>query len=288
MTLNDPLPHIPQVHPYRCSHSSTPTLTLLLSHTVCSPLCVLSQFSPDTNSNPITTIPPGSFLNGTRLHLGIGKEEGFDFSICSASTAARTLQFHEEHHAAFGRLEKALLHHHTLIIEKQNDEESIATAKNAVIRCGLEIFYYWVNFAPITRGTSATGYAVLYSTILAVGEEITDRIPHMKQLDWEAMFTPQPDVFVERVLQWIAHRQPANLPVDMLTTHLHPHMDTIECVRFLREHNQSHANLDRLDRPIVCPRNDARVADMFDTMTNIVTAMNAFGEISSNDLGNRK
>ena len=55
----------------------------------------------------------------------------------------------------------------------------------AVIRCGLENFYYWVNFAPITRGTSATGYAALYSTILAVDEEVVDRIPHMKQLDWE-------------------------------------------------------------------------------------------------------
>jgi hypothetical protein len=54
-----------------------------------------------------------------------------------------------------------------------------------VIRCGLENFYYWVNFAPITRGTSATGYAALYSTVLAVDEELVGRIPYMKQLDWE-------------------------------------------------------------------------------------------------------
>ena len=222
------------------------------------------------------------------MHLGIGKEEGFDFSICSASTAARTLQFHEEHHAAFVRLEKALLHHHTLVIEKPHEEHNIVMAKNAVIRCGLENFYYWVNFAPITRGTSATGYAVLYSTILAVGEEITDRIPYMKQLDWEAMFTPQPSVFVERVLSWIANRQPANLPVDMLTTHLHPHMDTIECIRSLRKKYQSHTNVDSHEHSTSCPRNLARVADMFDTMTKIVTAMNAYGEISSHELETKK
>lgn len=54
-----------------------------------------------------------------------------------------------------------------------------------MIRCGLENFYYWVNFAPITRGTSATGYAALYSTVLAVDEELVGRIPYMRQLDWE-------------------------------------------------------------------------------------------------------
>jgi hypothetical protein len=57
---------------------------------------------------------PGAHLNGTRLHLGVAKEEGFDFSICSASTAARTRQFHEEHWAAFRRLEQALLDHYAL------------------------------------------------------------------------------------------------------------------------------------------------------------------------------
>ena len=70
-----------------------------------------------------------------------------------------------------------------------------------------------VNFAPITRGTSATGYAVLYSAILAVGDEIVDRIPYGKQLDFEAMFTPNPDEFIERVLAWIARRRPAQVRV---------------------------------------------------------------------------
>lgn len=52
---------------------------------------------------------PGTFLNGTRLQLSKGAEEGYDFFICSASTRARTIQFHEELEAAFHRLESALL-----------------------------------------------------------------------------------------------------------------------------------------------------------------------------------
>ena len=40
-----------------------------------------------------------------------------------------------------------------------------------ITRTALECFYYWVNYAPITRGTSATGYAVLLGIILSMGEE---------------------------------------------------------------------------------------------------------------------
>jgi hypothetical protein len=72
----------------------------------------------------------------------------------------------------------------------------------------LELFYCWVNFAPITRGTSATGYAVLYGIILSMGEELIDRVPLLKQLDWEAMLTPNPLDFVDRVIPWVTNRRP--------------------------------------------------------------------------------
>lgn len=83
---------------------------------------------------------PGTHLNGTRLHLGIGKEEGFDFSICSASTGARTRQFHQEHVAAFARLEAALLHHYSLTAaapaggHARPDPKAVMAAKEGSVR----------------------------------------------------------------------------------------------------------------------------------------------------------
>jgi hypothetical protein len=38
-----------------------------------------------------------------------------------------------------------------------------------VLRQALEIFYFWVNFAPLTRGTAACGYAALLSVMLSRG-----------------------------------------------------------------------------------------------------------------------
>ena len=38
-----------------------------------------------------------------------------------------------------------------------------------VLRQALEVFYFWVNFAPLTRGTAACGYAALLSVMLSKG-----------------------------------------------------------------------------------------------------------------------
>jgi hypothetical protein len=70
---------------------------------------------------------PGSHLNGTRLSLSRNKDEGYDFFICSASTRARTQQFHEEHDAAFRRLEAALLKWYEL---SQPQASASASASN--------------------------------------------------------------------------------------------------------------------------------------------------------------
>ena len=49
-------------------------------------------------------------------------------------------------------------------------------AESAVIDAALDLFYYWVNFAPLSRGTSATGYAALYACVLAMGREIGNKV----------------------------------------------------------------------------------------------------------------
>ena len=44
-------------------------------------------------------------------------------------------------------------------------------ALSDVVARASNIYYYWVNYAPISRGTSATGYAILLGILLAIGEE---------------------------------------------------------------------------------------------------------------------
>ena len=67
---------------------------------------------------------------------------------------------------------------------------------NEVIKAGLEMFYYWVNFTPITRGAAFVGYTLLYSIVLSRGYVITSRVPKNRQLDWEAILYTSPDEFI--------------------------------------------------------------------------------------------
>ena len=122
------------------------------------------------------------------------------------------------------------------------------------------------------------------------------------------MFTPQPAVFVDRVLQWIAHRRPATLPAHMLATHTRPSTDSVECVRRRRLSRAGSATSatgttatststttsrtaattsareDEDGDNDDCAPNPARVADTFDSFRDILEAMNVFGEKYNDDL----
>ena len=50
------------------------------------------------------------------------------------------------------------------------------------------MFYIWVNWTPVSRGTSIIGYILLSGAMLAVGHEFASSIPKDIQLDWEAFF----------------------------------------------------------------------------------------------------
>ena len=55
---------------------------------------------------------------------------------------------------------------------KGNGSEVIIDTE-ALLRHALTFFYYWVTFAPLSRGSAACGYAVLHSMLLAGGYELT-------------------------------------------------------------------------------------------------------------------
>jgi hypothetical protein len=114
------------------------------------------------------------------------------------------------------------------------------------------------------------------------------------------MFTPQPAVFVDRVMRWIAQRRPATLPAHMLATHTRASVDAVQCIRTragktATTTTPATTNPTEIEKTSTtksttkstpttaigkhdCAPNPSRVADTFDTFRDIVLAMNVFGE----------
>jgi hypothetical protein len=76
------------------------------------------------------------------------------------------------------------------------------TNDHLIITHALEIFYLWVVFAPLSRGSAVCGYAVLYSIVLTFDRIINKKIPKNKQLDWEAILAKNCVEFIENVKNW--------------------------------------------------------------------------------------
>lgn len=97
-------------------------------------------------------------MNGTMIRLDKSHlEGGMDFGICTATTLDRYMKYEEELEGAFQRVVKVLVNKEGLSVEARREEMT----KNTLL-----LFFYWIQFTPITRGTSATGYA----SILACGK----------------------------------------------------------------------------------------------------------------------
>ena len=167
----------------------------------------------------------GEEFEGTRLTLLKTQDPdppGFDFSIRTPGTPLRWTQFAAELQHQFTSMMDLLstLHSRPADIDtgidiytdvdvdvyaradkdidakiqksKGNGSEVIIDTE-ALLRHALTFFYYWVTFAPLSRGSAACGYAVLHSMLLAGGYELTTstgKNTFMKrgvQLDWEAI-----------------------------------------------------------------------------------------------------
>ena len=56
-----------------------------------------------------------------------------------------------------------------------------------------------MTFAPLTRGSAATGYAALYALFLAADMPIQSGPPNGVQADFEAFLEPKVDVFIRTI-----------------------------------------------------------------------------------------
>jgi len=150
---------------------------------------------------------PGKRLEGTRLTLQRSKEEseGYEFSIRMPGTPTRYAEFSQELDFVWGEL---------------RTEFRKGPGRDLDVYTGLvmKLYFYWVVFAPLTRGTAACGMLAVCALHLAVGQCIQP--PHLEgvQMDWEAILSTSSEEFLTRetraggtMADWLKeHRVPSS------------------------------------------------------------------------------
>lgn len=143
----------------------------------------------------------GKILNGTRLTIKKYDPEGYSFYLAFEVDNNRFNQFEIELESSFKQLIKILVAKRQATLNRDYSIDYGNPVRNA-----LEIFYYWSNLSPLTRGTSSTGYMLLYSVITVLEEELIE-LPSLHQLDMEAILTSSPGEFITKVAPWLMNRK---------------------------------------------------------------------------------
>jgi hypothetical protein len=166
----------------------------------------------------MSSINNEALLEGTRLTLckkisDVGEVGvGYDFSIRTPGLPSRWAAMDSELTACFNAIVKQLVllkRMEMMDVATPNSETLKRVAEAQVLRESLRLFYYWVNFAPLTRGSAMCGYAAVLAVIIASNKTITSLIPPGKQLDWEAIFTSTPSEFIKKFEKEI-HTKPSD------------------------------------------------------------------------------
>eukprot|EP00752_Nemacystus_decipiens_P001790 g1729.t1 len=149
----------------------------------------------------------GRIMEGTRLTIVANNPEGYEFTIRTPGTPARWTQYEDELSAVWGKLTAAMCESVTSgssgdgsgggETETQEDKE------DTVCDLILTMFYYWVNFGPLSRGSAACGYIVLSGLMAAAGWRLTEPMPPNVQMDWEAILRPSPEAFIATARPWL-------------------------------------------------------------------------------------
>lgn len=136
----------------------------------------------------------GLIMEGTRLTLLTHEPEGYEFTIRTPGLPQRWSLFDSELQVIFDKLLD-------LISNKENSKEEIS--KEEIVYQSLKLYYYWVVFAPLSRGTALCGYAMLSGTLQAAGFEIEGSLPKNIQLDWEAILATNFKAFLPVALSML-------------------------------------------------------------------------------------
>lgn len=124
--------------------------------------------------------------------------DGFEFTIRTPGTPKRWEQYDKELCAVWGKLTAAVCEN-----EDPDCQETKEAREEAVCDLILTMFYYWVNFGPLSRGSAACGYIVLSGLMAAAGWRLTELLPTNVQMDWEAILRPSPEAFIAKARPWL-------------------------------------------------------------------------------------
>jgi len=154
---------------------------------------------------------PGRELEGTRLTIQESHHPstGYEFSIRMPGTPSRYSKFSIELDYIWGKIEAEYRKGPDLDIEEYS-------------KLVMSLYFYWVIFSPLSRGTAACGILGICALHLAAGYCIRPPQPDGVQLDWEAILSSSPDAFLsqptragETVLEWLRGRRVPLSEVDV-------------------------------------------------------------------------
>jgi hypothetical protein len=128
-------------------------------------------------------------MEGTRLTLVASHPDAFHFTIRMPGTPQRWADFDPCLAAAFEGALAAV----RVYLKSDSKFELLEDVKLASLR----LFYYWVVFAPLTRGSAVCGLAALHAVLLAAGLAPVAPSPVGMQLDWEAILARELASFEE-------------------------------------------------------------------------------------------
>lgn len=134
------------------------------------------------------------------------------FTIRTPGTPDRWIQYEAELEYFWHKLQDIAIRRHkeeeltdSPTTNNDNSIDEKDEELNEIIDNCLSIFFYWVNFGPLSRGSAACGYVVLNSLLLSFQYEIESYpwMPSQIQLDWEAILRPSPKEFIKLVKPWM-------------------------------------------------------------------------------------
>lgn len=156
-------------------------------------------------------------LDGFMVSLGsLDKNNYTVLSIDIATKRARTQQYHAELNFIWDKFMEDMQN------SVNDDSEAL---QDSLINTVLTLAYYFYNLMPISEGSGVISYATTLGLLLAVGKEVTGKMPADKILEMDALLASAPEIFVEEMKSWMNLKRArdeitSDLPkvIDMLPT----------------------------------------------------------------------
>jgi tetratricopeptide (TPR) repeat protein len=135
-------------------------------------------------------VKENKIMEGTRITILKKDIDLYEFMIRTPVTPYRWKEFNEEFTYLWIQIITELV--------KPNNERNYPKLYKLVIY----FYYYWVCFAPLSRGTAMVGLMFIQTLFLAMGREIDMQFVEGQIVDWEAILRTNPEEFYQRIERW--------------------------------------------------------------------------------------